>query len=68
MNNTGNKRTTACGWSGEGAKQISAELEAMGVEQPEKFIQVKYMPNAEELTAIRDAGKRLAENLLEKCK
>ena len=58
----------SCGWSGEGAKQISAELEAMGVEQPEKFIQVKYMPNAEELTAIRDAGKRLAENLLEKCK
>lgn len=58
----------SCGWSGEGAKQISAELEAMGVEQPEKFIQVKYMPTADELTAIRDCGKRLAEQLLEKCK
>ena len=58
----------SCGWSGEGAKQISAELDAMGIEQPEKFIQVKYMPTAEELAAIRDAGKRLAESLLEKCK
>ena len=58
----------SCGWSGEGAKQISAELEAMGIEQPEKFIQVKYMPTAEELSSVRDAGKRLAELLLEKCK
>ena len=57
----------SCGWSGEGAKQISAELEAMGIEQPEKFIQVKYMPTADELAATRDAGKKLAELLLEKC-
>ena len=58
----------SCGWSGEGAKQISAELDAMGIEQPEKFIQVKYMPTAEELAATRDAGRRLAEMLIEKCK
>ena len=57
----------SCGWSGEGAKQIAAELDAMGIEQPEKFIQVRYMPTAEELAATRDAGKKLAKLLLEKC-
>ena len=57
----------SCGWSGEGAKQIAAELDAMGIEQPEKFIQVKYMPTAAELAATRDAGNKLAKLLLEKC-
>ena len=58
----------SCGWSGEGAKQIASELDAMGIEQPEKFIQVKYMPDADELAAARDAGRRLAAMLIEKCK
>ena len=40
----------------------------MGIEQPENFIQVKYMPTAGELAATRDAGRRLAEMLIEKCK
>lgn len=54
------------GWSGEGAKQIAAELEAMGVEQPVSPIQAKYMPTAEELDAVRQAGATLADALLAK--
>ena len=54
------------GWSGEGAKQIAAELEAMGAEQPVAPIQAKYMPAAPELDAIRAAGVTLAETLLAK--
>ena len=54
------------GWSGEGAKQIAAELEAMGVEQPVAPIQVKYMPTPEELDAVRQAGATLADALLAK--
>ena len=56
----------SCGWSGEGAKQIAAELEAMGVEQPVPPVQVKYMPTPEELDAVRQAGVALADALLAK--
>lgn len=54
------------GWSGEGAKQIAAELEAMGVEQPVAPIQAKYMPTEAELDAVRQAGVTLADALLAK--
>ena len=54
------------GWSGEGAKQIAAELEAMGVEQPVAPIQAKYMPTEAELDAARQAGVTLADALLAK--
>ena len=53
----------SCGWSGEGVKQIAAELEAMGIEQPQAPVQVKYMPTPEELDAVRNAGIALADEL-----
>ena len=57
----------AYGWSGEGGKQIAAELEAMGAEQPEALIQVKYMPTEEDLGKMIETGKKLGAALLEKC-
>ena len=54
------------GWSGEGAKQIAAELEAMGVEQPVAPVQAKYLPTEAELDAARQAGVTLADALLAK--
>ena len=54
------------GWSGEGAKQIAAELEAMGMEQVVEPLQVKYMPTPEELEKARAAGVALADALLAK--
>ena len=57
----------AYGWSGEGAKQIAAVLTEMGMEQPCELMQVKYMPNADELKQIFDNGVALASALLEKC-
>ena len=53
----------SCGWSGEGAKQITAELEAMKFEQPIPFIQSKYNPTREELEKAFAAGETLAEKL-----
>jgi len=53
----------SCGWSGEGAKQITAELEAMKFDLPIAFIQSKYMPTGEELQKAFDAGVELAEKL-----
>ena len=58
----------SCGWSGEGAKQITAELEAMKFELPVPFIQSKYRPTTEELNKAFDAGVLLAEKLKEKTK
>ena len=57
----------AYGWSGEGGKQIAAELEAMGAEQPEGVFQVKYMPTDEDLDKIIEIGKKLGTALLERC-
>ncbi len=54
------------GWSGEGAKQIAAELEAMSMEQVVEPLQVKYMPTPEELDKARAAGVALADTLLAK--
>ena len=54
------------GWSGEGAKQIAAELEAMGMEQPIEPIQSKYLPTPEDLEKIRSAGATLGNALLAK--
>ena len=54
----------SCGWSGEGAKQIAAELENMKIEQPIAFIQSKYMPTREELLKAFDAGASLAGMLV----
>ena len=54
----------SCGWSGEGAKQIAAELEAMGMEQIVEPLQVRYMPTPEELEKARAAGVTLADALL----
>ena len=54
------------GWSGEGAKHIAAELEAMGMEQIVEPLQVKFMPTEEELEKARAAGVALADALLAK--
>jgi flavorubredoxin len=53
----------SCGWSGEGAKQITAELEAMKFDLPIPFVQSKYMPTDEELNKAFAAGETLAEKL-----
>ena len=55
----------SCGWSGEGAKQIAAELENMKFEQPIAFIQSKYKPTGEELLKAFEAGYTLAGQLKE---
>ena len=58
----------AYGWSGEGAKQIAAELTAMTLEQPCELFQVKYMPDAAALLQLRETGCRLGRELLERCR
>ncbi len=57
----------SCGWSGEGAKQIAAELTAMGFEQPCEMLQVKYMPTADELKKAYENGAELGRMLLARC-
>lgn len=57
----------SCGWSGEGAKQISEQINLMKMEQPLPFLQVKYRPSDEEMKHAFDAGFQLAEQLCAKC-
>lgn len=56
----------SCGWSGEGAKQITEQLTLMKMEQPLPFIQVKYRPTDAEMKAAFDAGVQLAGIVKEK--
>ncbi|MCI5778645.1 MAG: FprA family A-type flavoprotein [Lentisphaeria bacterium] len=56
----------SCGWSGEGAKFIASEFEAMGMEQPCPMLQSRYKPSREELNAAFAAGGALAESLKER--
>lgn len=53
----------AYGWSGEGAKNIAAELDAMGAQQPIELRQVKYMPTTADLEAFFACGVELAKAL-----
>jgi flavorubredoxin len=53
----------AYGWSGEGAKNIAAELDAMGAQQPVELRQVKYMPTTADLEAFFACGIELAKAL-----
>ncbi len=52
------------GWSGEGAKQIAAELEAMNISQPVPMFQVKYMPTEADLEKAFESGAALGRALL----
>ncbi len=52
------------GWSGEGAKQIAAELEAMNIPQPVPMFQVKYMPTEADLEKAFESGAALGRALL----
>lgn len=58
----------SCGWSGEGAKQITEQLNLMKFELPLPFIQVKYRPTDAELKAAFDAGFELAQQVENKAK
>lgn len=52
------------GWSGEGAKQIAAELEAMNIPQPVPMFQVKYMPTEADQEKAFESGAALGRALL----
>ena len=58
----------SCGWSGEGAKFIAAELEAMKFELPCPMLQARYMPTEAELKTAFESGNTLAAMLKEKTK
>ncbi len=53
------------GWSGEAAKLLSGMLEAMKVEQVADPVRAKYVPSAEELSACRELGTKVALRLAE---
>ncbi len=56
------------GWSGEGAKQISAALAEMKAEQPVETMQVKYMPTEADLKMFFETGEKLGGELLARMK
>ncbi len=51
------------GWSGESTKLISADLDAMKVEQVSEPMRVKYVPSAEDMKACHELGTMVAERL-----
>lgn len=56
------------GWSGEAAKQIAETLTACKVQQPCEPLNIKYVPDREELAACFQFGERLAATLIAEMK
>ena len=55
------------GWSGEAAKKIEAELEAMKVQLAAEGVRVKYVPDEAALVECRKLGEAVASKLAEAC-
>jgi len=55
------------GWSGEGAKHVAAELEAMKVELVGEPLVCNYVPTGEDLVRCRERGEAIAARLSETC-
>jgi len=51
------------GWSGESTKLLSAELDAMKVEQVAEPVRVKYVPSADDMKSCRELGTTVAGRL-----
>lgn len=47
------------GWGGQGAREVATAIKEMGWEMPEEAINLNYIPDDQELAAVRAAGKRL---------
>ena len=51
------------GWGGQAVGEMEAVLKEMGWELPQKGINVKFVPDENELAACREAGRALGEHL-----
>jgi flavorubredoxin len=54
------------GWGGEAAKDLSAMLEKMDVEQIGDPVRINYVPEAETLAACRGLGRQVSEALADR--
>lgn len=54
------------GWSGEGDKQVRAELEAMKLELVDENVRVKYVPGDDDLRAAMRLGRKMGQILKER--
>ncbi len=55
------------GWSGEAARLIKKELEAMKFEVPDAELRIQYVPDREGLEACLEFGRALGENIKGSC-
>ena len=65
------KNKTACafgsfGWSGQAVGIITEELKAMGINVPHDGLNIKYIPDPEELNQARALAEKLAREHLKK--
>lgn len=49
------------GWGGQGARQVQEALQSMGWETPVELINIQYVPDAQELQAVRETGQKLGQ-------
>ncbi|MBI9077543.1 MAG: flavodoxin domain-containing protein [Desulfatibacillum sp.] len=54
------------GWSGEAAKQVNQELEAIGFELPHDPLRVQYVPDEDSLQSCYALGQEIGQALLKK--
>jgi flavorubredoxin len=49
------------GWSGEGAKQVEAELKAMNFDIVEPALRVQYVPDRDNIEACEAFGRKIGK-------
>jgi len=54
------------GWGGQAVGEIEKVMQELGWEIPVESINIKYIPDDDELKSVKDAGKGLAEYILKK--
>lgn len=56
------------GWGPAATKNLAKEMDEMRIECPCDPVQVKYVPNEEDLQACKEFGRKIAETMLERVK
>ncbi len=52
------------GWGGQGAREVAAAMQGMGMEMPLDTVNMLYLPNESEMVAVKEVGRKMGELIL----
>ncbi|KAF1084382.1 Nitric oxide reductase [Sporotomaculum syntrophicum] len=52
------------GWGGQGAREVAAAMQGMGMEMPLDTVNMLYLPDESEMVAVKEVGRKMGELIL----